>query len=71
MIFSAYDENEYKKSALKAGAAGYLVKGDVAPDTIAATIENIARGERRGVRHYSPVQNLVADLKSPPTMQPV
>ena len=70
LVLSAYDDDEYKRGALMAGAAGYLVKGDVSPDSIAEAIENIAQAKRSGVNPYS---KSVADLKSriKPLMQPV
>ena len=71
LILSAHDDNEYRKGALMAGAAGYLIKGVVSPDSLAEAIENITQNERSGVSHYNkPVTDLEIQIK-PTVQQPV
>ncbi|RBQ19571.1 DNA-binding response regulator [Spongiactinospora rosea] len=65
IVLSTFDQDDYIFGALRAGAAGYLIK-DCSPDDLVAAIRRAARGE---TVLASPVAaRLVAELRGAPVI---
>ena len=49
LIVSIHDDIQYIHGLLKTGAAGYLIKSELTPDTLIEAIQDLARGEKNWV----------------------
>jgi DNA-binding NarL/FixJ family response regulator len=66
LMLSSFDDDEYVQRSLRAGALGYVLKGDSDAELVSA-IEAVAKGHRA----LSPrvTENLVESLFGPPPLQ--
>jgi len=67
IVLSSFTEDEMVFPAIKAGAAGYLLK-DVSPDELAAAIKTVYMGESQ--LHPEIVSKLMNQFVSPPVDKP-